>query len=293
MNDHELDDQMRHMAQAYNEPPVTPREAMWARIESARRGSAPIAIASRRMQWLRMGAGIAAVLLVGIGIGRLTRGPGDVSSSASIAASRQSPTGDTMTGQTVQVVAGASELPGTDGASAALVSRSGNAEATNPVRATREERLRALREQRTGTTRGLAAYGVPRGVQGAVGEGSEMSAYRLAVVEHMARTEVLLTSFLADSRNSPNVARTATQFAVLSRDLLKTTRLLLATRTSEDQALTRLLEDLELVLMQISQYTSEGRRGDLDAINQSLDRRNVLPKLRSSIPAGASASTGI
>jgi hypothetical protein len=78
----------------------------------------------------------------------------------------------------------------------------------------------------------------------------------------------------------------------LSRDLLKTTRLLLATHGTDDPALTRLLEDLELVLMQISQYAAEGRRSDLDAINQSLDRRNVLPKLRSTIPAGASASSG-
>jgi len=176
---------------------------------------------------------------------------------------------------------------------ASLASASPGTEGTNPVRATREERLAALRDGRRGAARGLASYGVPRGVQGAVGDGSDMSAYRLAVVEHMARTEVLLTSFLADSRTSATDARTAAQFAALSRDLLKTTRLLLATRTTEDAALTRLLEDLELVLMQISQYSSEGRRGDLDAINQSIDRRNVLPKLRSAIPAGASASTGI
>ena len=108
----------------------------------------------------------------------------------------------------------------------------------------------------------------------------------------MARTEVLLTSFRARSRASVEDARADAQFASLAKELLKNTRLLLATRTSDDPTLTRLLEDLELVLMQISQYTAEGRRGDLDAINQSLDRRNVIPKLRSTIPAGASASAG-
>ena len=35
-----------------------------------------------------------------------------------------------------------------------------------------------------------------------------------------------------------------------------------------------------------------GRRIDLDAINQSLDKRNVIPKLRSTIPAGGSTSAG-
>ena len=70
------------------------------------------------------------------------------------------------------------------------------------------------------------------------------------------------------------------------------TRLLLATRHTDDPAITRLLQDLEFVLMQLSQYAVDGRREDLDAINQSLDKHNVMPKLRSTIPAGVSASAG-
>ena len=291
MNDHELDDQIRHLALSYNEPPVTPRDAMWSRIEGTREERTIVAIGSRRrLHWLRTGAGIAAVLAVGIGIGRLSRA--GVNAPASTLASLSQPvTADSGTRDSVN--AGRPNGAESGAPAASLASASPGTESTNPVRATREERLAALRDGRRGADRGLASYGVPRGVQGAVGDGSDMSAYRLAVVEHMARTEVLLTSFLADSRTSATDARTAAQFAALSRDLLKTTRLLLATRTTEDAALTRLLEDLELVLMQISQYSSEGRRGDLDAINQSIDRRNVLPKLRSAIPAGASASTGI
>jgi hypothetical protein len=292
MNDHEPDDQMRHLAQSYHEPPATPRDEMWARIDRARRDGAVVAIgAARRTRWLRTVAGIAAVLVVGIGIGRLTRTAGDASSARRVASTRPAAE-DTMPGRAVAIVAGDSGPAGGSRADATLASATQGVDAANPVRATRDERLRALRDQRRAPASGLAAYPAQRGGGGAVGEGSEMSAYRLAVVEHMARTEVLLTSFLADSRAEPTAARAA-QFASLSRELLKTTRLLLATRSTDDPALTRLLEDLELVLMQISQYTSEGRRGDLDAINQSLDRRNVLPKLRSTIPAGASASTGI
>jgi hypothetical protein len=293
MNDHELDDQMRHLAQTYNEPPATPRDAMWARIESARAGTAVVAIGhGRRMYWLRMGAGIAAVLVVGIGIGRLTHGVG--SAPAALTASADSaPTADSRAGQAVAVVASRARPDDDTGAAIEAPASAGeDAGAANRVRATRDDRIRALRAERATARRALSNYGVPRGVPGAVGEGSEMSAYRLAVVEHMARAEVLLTSFLADSRTTHTDMRTAAQFASLSRDLLKTTRLLLATHSTDDPALTRLLEDLELVLMQISQYASEGRRSDLDAINQSLDRRNVLPKLRSTIPAGASASAG-
>jgi hypothetical protein len=239
-----------------------------------------------------MGAGIAAVLVVGIGIGRLSR---DVGRSPTVvtASTPSAPAAESRTGEPVAIVAStARSANDIDAAADPSTSPSEDAGAANRVRATRDDRIRALRAGRAADRRALTNYGVPRGVPGAVGEGSEMSAYRLAVVEHMARAEVLLTSFLADSRTSHTDMRAAAQFASLSRDLLKTTRLLLATHSTDDPALTRLLEDLELVLMQISQYGSEGRRSDLDAINQSLDRRNVLPKLRSTIPAGASASSG-
>ena len=295
MNDHELDDQIRRLSASYNDPPATPREEMWARIEQAR-GTSAIAAArtGRRMYWLRMGAGIAAVLVVGIGIGRLTHGVGAPAAPTVVATQPAQRGNDTVVGQPVAVVAdaGASSREN-DEAAPGDAATAPSTRAGNPVRATREERLRALSAARGAPVRGLAAYTTTRGPQGVIGEGTQMSAYRLAVVEHMARSEVLLTSFLAESRANPADGRTAAQFAALSRDLLKTTRLLLATRSADDPALTRLLEDLELVLMQISQYTSEGRRGDLDAINQSLDRRNVLPKLRSAIPAGASATTGL
>jgi hypothetical protein len=120
---------------------------------------------------------------------------------------------------------------------------------------------------------------------------SDQSAYRVAVVEHLARTEVLLTGFRSEAR-SGDAAKLDAPFASLCKELLGTTRLLLATRHGDDATITRLLQDLELVLMELSQYATDGRRIDLDAINQSLDRRNVIPKLRSTIPAGVSASSG-
>ncbi len=282
----EMDDQLRHLVQSYNEPPATPRDAMWERIEGARSAPVPIGLARPR-RWLRTAVGIAAVLVLGIGIGRMSHpSPGTVAPTvvATIA-----PRTGADSAALAPVIAGvddsASDRPAAVGSRASIA-------ATNPARAEREDRIRSLRQGSRGTARDLAAYGVRRHVPGAVGDGNDMSAYRLAVVEHMARTEVLLTSFRAQARTAEGEASADAQFGALARDLLRNTRLLLATRTNDDPALTRLLEDLELVLMQISQYTAEGRRGDLDAINQSLDRRNVLPKLRSTIPAGASASAG-
>ena len=292
MNDHELDDQIRHLAQTYNEPPATPRDAMWERIDRARAGAPVVAIGSHRRSWLRTAAGLAAVLVVGIGIGRLTHGVG-TSSPAALASADSAPASPADTDRSVALVASATPSGDDRSTADARTPDAPDADAaSNPVRATRDDRIRALRAVRGGRGDALAGYAAPRST-GTATDGGDRGAYRLAVVEHMARAEVLLTSFLAESRTNPADTRAAAQFAALSRDLLKTTRLLLATRTGDDPALTRLLEDLELVLMQISQYGAEGRRGDLDAINQSLDRRNVLPKLRSTIPAGASASSGI
>jgi hypothetical protein len=287
MIDDEMNEQMRRLAQSYNEPPATPREAMWERIESARSVPVPIGV-KRSGRWLRTAAGIAAVLVVGIAIGRITHGTGSPNISRDVVATtRHDPADSGPAGPRTVAVGEDRSDPGT---APTLIEPS--AGAGNPVRLEREDRIRSLRGGRGAPSGGLAAYGVPDRVPGAVGQGSDMNAYRLAVVEHMARTEVLLTSFRAQSRNGAHDAPADAQFASLAKELLKNTRLLLATRTSDDPTLTRLLEDLELVLMQISQYTAEGRRGDLDAINQSLDRRNVLPKLRSTIPAGASASAG-
>jgi hypothetical protein len=63
-----LDPELAQMARDYREPPDTPRELMWRRIELARR--------TRRMPtpWRRWAvpAGIAAVLALGVAIGRST-----------------------------------------------------------------------------------------------------------------------------------------------------------------------------------------------------------------------------
>jgi len=61
-----IDEQLRQAAQDYHRPPATPRDEMWAAI--VRRRAEPKVIPLR--PWLRWGLGIAAVLALGIGIGR-------------------------------------------------------------------------------------------------------------------------------------------------------------------------------------------------------------------------------
>lgn len=52
--------------------PPTPRDAMWSRIDEARRFSRRAQRGTRRHVWLQWGVGLAAMLAIGIGLGRMT-----------------------------------------------------------------------------------------------------------------------------------------------------------------------------------------------------------------------------
>jgi len=109
-------------------------------------------------------------------------------------------------------------------------------------------------------------------------------AYRLAAAQYLTRTEALLTGFRAESRaGEPGPG---TQFSTQARDLLATTRLMLDSPAARDVRLKSLLEDLELVLAQIAQLRSSGNREDVQSINQGLEQRSVLLRLRTASPAG-------
>ena len=84
MPDDRFDDELRDSARDYNAPPTTPREAMWAAIQ-ARRAEEKEAERKTVEQWrvlpfrsfrsfrpYRLPIGIAALLALGIGLGRLS-----------------------------------------------------------------------------------------------------------------------------------------------------------------------------------------------------------------------------
>ena len=75
-DDERFDEFLRSAAQEYHRPPETPRDAMWVRIEAARRARNAPRSAQRaaRYSW-RWVTGIAATLLLGVTIGRFAAGP--------------------------------------------------------------------------------------------------------------------------------------------------------------------------------------------------------------------------
>lgn len=74
MNDDERDAMIRRLAQDQLQPPPVPREELWARIQAAREGKAVQAITAVERRWapLAWPVGIAALLALAFGIGRLT-----------------------------------------------------------------------------------------------------------------------------------------------------------------------------------------------------------------------------
>jgi hypothetical protein len=70
MNDDQWDELLRRAARDHNAPPETPREAMWRAIQSRRRHTRRLPVSPRR--WIPWAAAAAAVLAIGVGLGRLS-----------------------------------------------------------------------------------------------------------------------------------------------------------------------------------------------------------------------------
>lgn len=137
---------------------------------------------------------------------------------------------------------------------------------------------RAWRPGRT-AQRPATALGTATGTE-------ESLAYRLVTAQYLNRTETLLTGFRADARSGQVDA----QFADQARRLLGSTRLLLDSPAGRDPQLKPLLDDLELVLAQIASLPTTRDTQDVGLINEGIDHRNVLTRLRTAIPTGPAAT---
>ncbi|HEX8209958.1 MAG TPA: zf-HC2 domain-containing protein [Longimicrobium sp.] len=110
--------------------------------------------------------------------------------------------------------------------------------------------------------------------------------YHVAAVEHLSRSRALLTSFQHSSAD----AQTQALVTHWADDLLSNTRLLLDSPAADDPRLQRLLQDLELVLVQISQLRSD--RAEVDLARDAIDESGVLPRMRAVVPPAASTTLG-
>jgi hypothetical protein len=110
--------------------------------------------------------------------------------------------------------------------------------------------------------------------------------YRMAAAQTLTQAEALLTAYRADAAPASDPAA-AVQLGRWGRDVLGSTRLLMDSPAGGDPQLRALLDDLELVLVQIVQLSG----GPLDPadralIDRALQDRNLLPRIRTAVPAG-------
>ena len=200
-----FDDLLQDALRNYNHPPderEMPLDDMWRSIEAQ---AFPGRRASRYAQWLR----VAAALVIGVGIGRL-----------SLVRGRQAAT------------------PAPTSQSAPVAER--------PAAAT------------------------------------DQPSQQLdpATSRYLGQAAALLIALPAEA----NVGRPDQSFMKRANELLLTTRLLIDSQSGNDPAMRSLLEDLELVLVQVVRLQKErepSRRTELELIQQALDQRDVIPRLRS------------
>ena len=248
MNDDRMDELLAEAARDYNAPADVPRDEIWSRIQAERGARRREHSASRAWVWPSVGIAAAALLAVGVTLGRrmersaapatapLTAAvprPARDSSAQMIAQLRQE---TTATDRRVRDLASASPANGSDRA----------------VGATRPDDATSL-------------------------------SYHLVVLKHLAGSEAMITAFRSAARHGEIDA----QIAAWSKELLSTTRMLEASVATDDPTMKRLLEDLDLVLAQIKQYVTRGTNNpeDLDLIEQSIIKRGVITKLRGTLPA--------
>ena len=121
------------------------------------------------------------------------------------------------------------------------------------------------------------------------GRSANATTYRLAAQEHLSQSEAFLTLFRSSLGRQPD-QRLASASA---RQLLATNRLLLDSPAAVDPATRLLLEDLELVLAEIAQLSPRSRSQDLELIREGIEQGDMMPRLRTAVPAGAAPTRGV
>ncbi len=283
-NDDRFDELLQEAAREHNSAAETPRAEMWAAIAAARgkarADSAPdvqrarvpaatpvqvIPLYARHRRALGWVAGLAATLLVGIAIGRsTTRGPdARVSTTAATpaASSAADDPGKLGTGPVIPLPQGPSNSAQGGTVAVALPPNGGRGDV--PGADTSRPALSAAARARREAAREAA---LP---------------YRVAALQHLVTTEALLVSLRTDVR----AGRKDTTIATWAGELLGTTRMLMDSPAGRDPKLKQLLEDLELVLAQISRLPgAQGEAADLGLIDDAVRHRQIMTRLRALSP---------
>lgn len=137
---------------------------------------------------------------------------------------------------------------------------------------------------------GSGPVDVAVGDAGSGAEASQEVIFRAAAAEYIGRTDAFLTLFRAEAETG----RADSEVTEWARDLLTTARLMMDSPIAGDPNVRALLEDLELVLVQIAQYSPDQGAEELELIEEGIDERGLLLRMRSilSEPEGGALAQG-
>ncbi|HEX5971247.1 MAG TPA: hypothetical protein VFY85_04925 [Gemmatimonadaceae bacterium] len=280
-NDEPMDARLRELAREYNSPGgVVPREAMWQAIAPAVRAAAhspeitpdiaPSVTRTRRhIAPYAWGAALAAGLVLGIMLEREVLAPRAGTAVATTPRSVDS-----------QEVASSTPIPTVV---ANAPARTAVAPANAPKDARRTTPVATASGPAPATRRGATDDGGSATDDGA----NAQQLYRLAARQTLVQAEALLTAYRA-SDDRPRDQESMQQAGRWARDVLTSTRLLLDSPAGSDPQMRALFTDLELVLAQIVQLSGAPlQAGERELIERAMRDRDLLPRLRSALPAGA------
>ena len=287
-----LDERIRALTTAQYHAPEgsVPRDAMWAQIAAARRAAragattdVPAHVATvipiaprRRSRTVVMGwsALLAAGLVLGIAIEReyLSK-PGAAASRMAVVVPRPDSAPEAATPES------------TDTDSARRTAPSVSETTPAPAPKTREAlEPGASRRFAIATPRPTEPRDLP-----ALPDSTVQTFYRTAAMQTLAQAEALLTTYRhAENVRDPQAMQQAARWA---RDVLSSTRLLLDSPAGRDPQMRALFSDLELILAQIVQLSGmplQAREREL--IDGAMRDRDLLPRIRSAVPAGLATS---
>jgi hypothetical protein len=284
-NDDIQDERIRALAAShYNAPEGTvPRDAMWEQISAARRAArtspaepaAPdatvIPLAPRRgartiVVW-RWSAALAAGLILAFVLGRELGQRDGTTSSSHIQLAQQPARSAGPTDSAPSIPPGPSTgTPDvTQRTPGAAPRRVASAEPVRPVRAT--------------------------GAEVAARDSVAQTLYRAAAIQTLVQAEAVLTAYRGaeSGASDPQVMQQSARWA---RDVLSSTRLLMDSPAGRDPRMRALFSDLELVLAQIVQLSGTPlQASERELIDRAMRDRDLLPRLRSAVPAGLAASS--
>lgn len=281
MSDDRFDEWVQRAAADYNRPVSdVPRDEIWARIQAGRVTGASadsnhvvrvLPMRSSTPRWLPAALAAASVLIIGVAIGRFTTPDRRPAASSAVATTPPTPTAPDEEGLQLPAVAA-----GNDNDTSVIGAATPAPSARRPVRGGDDDTPR------------LAASG-PDATPGSAGNGANDAngAYASVTEQHLARAEALLTSYHTDAVDG----RVDAQMSAWARDLLTMTRLLLDSPAARGVQRRRLLQDLELVLVQIVQLSPDAAEDERALVERSIDREHMIMRLRATPPAGAASGT--